>query len=161
MLPVLILINIILFVFALTFIFLGGVFQCTVSVSSQMIGFLITILSFLFAIGIHISINNNSIKQILPVILPFIITVIEMSLVTKLLYDRQHKLNRKKVNPNYHVFNGWYKLNISLIILLHILHFLFLETISSFFEKIIFYFQWILSILGVILSYFVRHYLNL
>ena len=173
MLKVIILLNIILMIFSLTYLLICGVFMCTVSVTSQMIGFALTILSFLLLISIQVitEINNNTIgsiwdkiKTLLPIILPSLITVIDISFITKLLYDRRNKLKRKRVNVNYHFYNGLYKLNIMFLLVVKLIGLIFFELFEisqSFYRTVLFYTLWIFSISCAILSYFVHHYLNL
>ena len=173
MLKVIILLNIILMIFSLTYLLICGVFMCTVSVTSQMIGFALTILSFLLLISIQVitEINNNTIgsiwdkiKTLLPIILPIVITVIDISFISKLLYDRRNKLKRKRVNVNYHFYNGLYKLNIMFLLVVKLIGLIFFELFEisqSFYRTVLFYTLWIFSISCAILSYFVHHYLNL
>ena len=173
MLKVIILLNIILMIFSLTYLLIGGVFTCTVSVTSQMIGYAMTILSFLLLISVQVitEINNNTIgsmwdkiKTLLPIILPSVITVIDISFITKILYDRQNKLKRKRVNVNYHFYNGLYKLNVMMLLFMKMIGMIFFELFEisqSFYKSVLFYIIWILSISCAILSYFVHHYLSL
>lgn len=161
--------DIILLLFSISFLLLGGLFYCSTSYFALFYGNISCIVSLIFMIFIYLlsfaAKNNNKIPLTLFMSLfPVFITILSILLTSYNTKKHRKDIITQKVNTNYYYFNGFYTLSLCFVIILFIYNLIFnhfynnLNILSNKYSN---YLIIIVSFINAIFSYFSHYYINL
>lgn len=122
---ILIVLNVVMLLFSILFLLLGGVFSCNTSYVGQFYGNLATAASIFLSLCIYIidipSKNNGKFPiTSLLFCLPFLLILGSILVMTQNIKKFRVDILKRKANVNYYIYSGIYVMTVAVIVLLQI-----------------------------------------
>lgn len=165
LIQILVLLNIVILLVAISLLIMGGLFYCTTSYLGQYYGNITTFIAFIITIFIYLlSITKDGklplggITSIGFIITSVILSIVSSSLSLYNILNHKSDIINKRVNINYYIMNGLYILSLCLIVFYHIMSLTQIYFTGE--TKIQKYIILLMSIFNLSMSYYSYTYLE-